>query len=539
MADMSRWLLPRTLLGRLALVTGAMLVIAVGALLWQENARIRAEIERGEQARIAAVAGTLALALSAESHRRAAAVSVNHWESWESAPPSVSAEHRMLAAAAARNHLATGISTLSLAPAARSRVMSAPEQRITDGMRIVASSHPVPDRSARSDYVPEMAPALFEGRTASRGAHRDEHGTWISAWAPIIDGDEVVGLVEVDASLDAMLDAARSHLGQQLLFAFLVLMVVVTAMIVVSARLTRNLTELRSAARRFGRGDLRTPIDARPRASAEVRQLAETLEGARREIAKRVEEQSVTETELEAALERAEELARVKSRFLANMSHELRTPLNAIIGYTEMLLEESPPETAEDLRRIHNAGTHLLDMIDDVLDLAKLEAGKMDLVREDFEVSEVLQAAAETVMPLVAKGKNRLEVVQPPSAIHMRGDSKRLRQVLLNLLGNAAKFTQKGLVSVEAEQQGEGYQARVVLRVRDTGIGMSPEHLDRLFRPFTQADATTTRKYGGTGLGLALSRELVVRMGGRIYAESREGEGSTFIVDLPMDPPVR
>ena len=113
--------------------------------------------------------------------------------------------------------------------------------------------------------------------------------------------------------------------------------------------------------------------------------------------------------------------------------------------------------------------------------------------------------------------------------------AKRLRQVLLNLLGNAAKFTKDGLVSVEAEQTGEGESARVVFRVRDTGIGMSPEHLDRLFRPFTQADATTTRKYGGTGLGLSLSRELVVRMGGRIYAESREGEGSTFIVDLPLD----
>lgn len=534
MADLRKWLVPQTLLGRLALVTGAMLVIAVAALLWQESSRMRDQIEQGEQARIAAVAGTLALALDGDRHRQAAAVSLAPWDSWETAPPSVAEEHRRLAAAAARNRLATGVSTLSLVPSMQDRVRAAPEQMIPDSLRIVATSHQVPDRALLTDYVPEMAPALLDAQTASRGAHRDEHGTWITAWAPILDrSGRVVGVVEVNASLDSMLDAARNHVGQQILFALLVLMVVVTAMIVVSARLTRNLSELGASAHRFGGGDLRTPITARPRSSAEVRQLAETLEGARRELSKRIEAQTQTESELESAVERAEELARVKSRFLANMSHELRTPLNAILGYTEMLLEEAAGEAAEDLRRIHSAGTHLLDMIDDVLDLAKLEAGKMDLITEDFDVGDLLQAAADTVLPLVSKRNNELEVNRPEAPIRMRGDAKRMRQVLLNLLGNAAKFTSKGLISVEAEQSGEGASARVVFRVRDTGIGMSAEHLDRLFRPFTQADATTTRKYGGTGLGLSLSRELVVRMGGRIYAESREGEGSTFIVDLP------
>ncbi len=535
MADVRRWLVPRTLLGRLALMTGLMLAIAVGALLWQESSRTRAQIEAGEQARIAAIAGTLALALDGTQHRRAAAASLTPWDSWEAAPPSVSGEHTRLAAAAERNRLATGISTLSLVPSVVDRIRTAPEQPVTDALRIIASSEPVPKRSLLTDYEPEMAPALLRGEIASRGAYRDEYGTWISAWAPIVtEAGQVVGVVEVEASLDSLLEDARTHVGRQILFAFLVLIIMVTAMVWVSARLTRNLTELRLAARRFGSGDLVTPIESHPRASADVRQLAETLEGAQREIAKRIEAQSLTEAELEAAAERAEELAHVKSRFLANMSHELRTPLNAILGYTEMLLEDAPADTAEDLRRIHTAGAHLLEMIGDVLDLAKLEAGKMDLVREVLDVGDVLQSAADTVHPLMAKGGNRLEIVRPAQPFTLRGDGQRIRQVLLNLLGNAAKFTENGTVTLEAERQGSGDAARVVFRVRDTGIGMSAEHLDRLFRPFTQADATTTRKYGGTGLGLSLSRELVVRMGGRIYAESREGEGSTFIVDLPL-----
>ena len=536
MADVRRWLVPRTLLGRLALMTGAMLVLAMSALLWQESSRTRAQIEAGEQARIAAVAGTLALALPGDQHHRAAAASLTPWDSWESAPPSVGNEHRHLAAAAERNRLATGISTLSLVPTAVARVRAAPEQRAPEALRLIATSEAVPDRDLLTDYEPEMAPALLQGRIASRGAHRDEHGTWISAWAPILTASrQVVGIVEVEASLDSLLEDAQVHVGRQVLFALVVLLIVVTAMIVVSARLTRSLTELRLAARRFGGGDLATPIESHPGASADVRQLAETLEGARREIAKRIEAQSTTEAELESAVERAEELAHVKSRFLANMSHELRTPLNAILGYTEMLLEDAPVETAQDLSRIHNAGTHLLEMIGDVLDLAKLEAGKMDLVQEVLDVGDVLQSAADTVHPLVTKGGNELRVIRPPQAIAIRGDGQRIRQVLLNLLGNAAKFTEDGVVTLEADRQGDGAQARVVFRVRDTGIGMSPEHLDRLFRPFTQADATTTRRYGGTGLGLSLSRELVVRMSGRIYAESREGEGSTFIVDLPVE----
>ena len=245
--------------------------------------------------------------------------------------------------------------------------------------------------------------------------------------------------------------------------------------------------------------------------------------------------------ELEAKSRELEVASRHKSEFLANMSHELRTPLNAIIGYSEMLQEEAQEQHAEafvpDLLRINAAGKHLLELINAVLDLSKIEAGKMELYLESFDVGSLVRDVAEVLEPLAQRNSNRLEVQCAPDVGAMRADLTKLRQALFNLLSNASKFTERGVVTVAVTREpatADGGDS-IVFEVRDTGIGMTPEQMARLFEEFGQADASTTRRYGGTGLGLALSRRLCRMMGGDITVASESGRGSTFTIRLPAE----
>jgi signal transduction histidine kinase/CheY-like chemotaxis protein len=241
--------------------------------------------------------------------------------------------------------------------------------------------------------------------------------------------------------------------------------------------------------------------------------------------------------EVARALEMAEAATRAKSEFLASMSHELRTPLNAIIGYSEMLQEEATDlgysDFLPDLQKIHAAGKHLLALINDVLDLSKIEAGKMDLFLETFDIATLLRDVVTTIQPLVGKNANTFAVRCEETLGTMRADLTKVRQVLFNLLSNACKFTTQGTIALEASSATVDGTAWIVFRVADTGIGMTPAQLDRLFQAFSQADASTTRQYGGTGLGLAISQRFCQMMGGGITVESTPGQGSTFTVRLP------
>jgi PAS domain S-box-containing protein len=250
-----------------------------------------------------------------------------------------------------------------------------------------------------------------------------------------------------------------------------------------------------------------------------------------------ITERKRVQEELVAAVDAAEDANRAKSAFLANMSHELRTPLNAILGYTEMLEEEAQDTGLDDflpdLEKVRTAGKHLLRLINDILDLSKIEAGKMELFVEGFELQALLREVETTMTPLAQRRGNSLELRFANDIGSMLSDPTRVRQVLLNLVGNAIKFTEKGRVSLEARRVDETGRPWIVFEVSDTGIGMSPEQLGRLFKAFSQADASTSRKYGGTGLGLTISRQLCHLMRGEVSVASEAGKGSTFSVRLP------
>jgi signal transduction histidine kinase len=253
-------------------------------------------------------------------------------------------------------------------------------------------------------------------------------------------------------------------------------------------------------------------------------------------------------TELSEANRALGEASHHKSQFLANMSHELRTPLNAIIGYSEMLQEEAEDVGDEaylpDLQRINSAGKHLLGLINDILDLSKIEAGRMDLYLETFEVRQMVRDVEAIVQPLVEKNGNTLVVECSDDIGSMHADQTKLRQVLFNLLSNAAKFTDHGRIELRVAREdpspnplpceGRGQGGGVTFAVTDTGIGMTEEQLSRLFEAFSQAEASTRSKYGGTGLGLAISRHFCRLMGGDLTVESVYGQGSTFTARLPL-----
>jgi signal transduction histidine kinase len=272
-----------------------------------------------------------------------------------------------------------------------------------------------------------------------------------------------------------------------------------------------------------------------------VQERTATLSTINEQLIQEIAERKRTEENLKYAKEVAEAANVAKSRFLANMSHELRTPLNAIIGYAEMLQEDATDlgyeECLPDLEKVRSAGKHLLELISNILDISKIEAGKMDLMNEHFDLAFVIRETIATFLPIVEKNRNQFQIKGIDDlSVKMFIDKTKMCQILLNLLNNASKFTENGIITLAIEYIGaeeEGDETWVDFRITDNGIGISPEQISKLFQPFTQADVSTTRKYGGTGLGLTIVKQFTELMGGSVSVTSALEQGSTFVVRLP------
>jgi len=365
-----------------------------------------------------------------------------------------------------------------------------------------------------------------------------------------------IGWVAVEMSKDATLRQQRVVLLQSTTITIVGLILSLIAAFRMGRSIINPVEQLTDAVEKLEQGKLSTR--ANTGADAEllalengINAMAKALQAAQENLQDEVNQATAElratlielerkNNELDVERRRAEDANQSKSQFLANMSHELRTPLNAIIGYSEMLEEETEQAGNRayipDIQKVNSAGKHLLALINDVLDLSKVEAGKMTLYLETAEIVSVMKYTASTIRPLAAQNDNELVLDCPSDIGSMRMDVTKVRQVLFNLLSNACKFTEHGTITLSAKRMLMSARDWVEFTVSDTGIGMTAEQMEHLFEAFSQADATITRKYGGTGLGLTLCKRFSELMGGEISVRSRPGKGSTFIMLLPVDP---
>jgi two-component system, sensor histidine kinase and response regulator len=299
----------------------------------------------------------------------------------------------------------------------------------------------------------------------------------------------------------------------------------------------RSISEMQQTAERTAA--LEQEVRTRQEAEKQLERHARDLQIAHDAERLNAERSAALVDQLRITQRQAEAATRAKSEFLASMSHELRTPLNGIILYSELLQEEAQDRgdqgSVPDLQRIQSAGRHLLDLINGILDLSKIEAGKMAISLEPFEVRSMIDGLVDTVAPLVQKNGNTLTVHYGDDIGTMHADLTKTRQILLNLLSNASKFTREGTITVDVQHRAVDGTRYIEFSVTDTGVGMTQEQSRKVFDAFTQADVTTTRKYGGTGLGLAIVSKFCELMGGTVAVESQPDRGSQFVVKLPLE----
>ena len=411
----------------------------------------------------------------------------------------------------------------------------------TDDHRIIhANMHDSPAREGGAAYFTgvEIPPdsAVFTVERKAQGTGED----LLSAYAFSQAHGELPGLGWILLHESHTDDIYQPIYRLQRKFILIALVTALLAVIIgtgTAYSVSRRVKHLVKATKQFGEGRYVHPVDEK--GTDELAVLGRSFNEAGKLVLKEFSKRKHTEAELRKSKEMAEQANRAKSAFLANMSHELRTPMNAIIGYSEMLQEDAvdggQQEFIPDLEKINAAGKHLLSLINDILDLSKIEAGRMDLYLERFDLSAMLADVVSTVSPLMEKNTNTLELDAMEELGTMRADLTKLRQALFNLLSNAAKFTDNGVISLIARRERRTGGDWIVLSVKDSGIGIAADQIDRLFEDFTQADDSTTRNYGGTGLGLSITRRFCQMMGGDITAESHPGDGSTFIISLPAE----
>ena len=395
--------------------------------------------------------------------------------------------------------------------------------------------------------------AALQGKTGS-GIFVDYRGERVlSSYKPLsIPGVKWVIVTEVDEAESR--EPVGALLNKMMLTLVGSIVMIVILALYFSKSITRPLLDLQESAKELAKGNLDIDIDTG--GCDEIGDLSRSFVVMRNSIKQLIEDLKVHGEQLEDrvaartealhhAREAAEEANLAKSRFLANMSHELRTPMNAIIGYSEMIIEELEDlgqfEFVPDLEKIQGAGKHLLSLINDILDISKIEAGRMDLYLETFNVEEMLSDIASTAVPLVEKQGNELTLDSHLPLGKMTTDLTKLRQALLNLISNAAKFTKNGQVTLATQCKTIAGQQWIEFQVTDTGIGIAEDKQGILFDEFTQADDSTTRNYGGTGLGLAITKRFCEMLGGTISVKSQLGQGATFTILLPavLSPPVK
>jgi signal transduction histidine kinase len=402
----------------------------------------------------------------------------------------------------------------------KGRVLAHPEAKFVTGEAL----------TNLSTYPPVKT--VLEGHTGFYNFTDDNNIKWLSYGVPLANHWNVIALQQESE----VLEKERFFLQLATLIAIVAVLSVMIFIWLVASQLLKPILKLTQAAKKLSKGQWQQHVTVKQQ--DEVGTLANTFN----QMAKQIRISfSILETKNEEAQKarvEAEDANKAKSIFVANMTHELRTPLNAIIGYSEMLQEEAEDMGQEDLipdlEKIATAGKHLLALINDVLDFSKVEAGKMELYLEEFEINTMLQDVISMVKQVIEKNSNHLRVNCPKNLGMMQADVTKVRQCLFNLLSNAGKFTEKGTITLNAKRYFQNDEEWINFNVSDTGIGMTTNQIEKVFQAFTQADASTTRKYGGTGLGLVITKQFCQMMGGEVNVDSQFAKGSTFSIYLPV-----